>query len=367
MMSWTGSLGRAIAVSVAVVVAVVAIVLVATPHAPRGTALTLRFTDTTGLYVGNAVQVIGVPIGEVTGIEPRGTYVDVTVHVDQDVPVAARTGAIVMQSALVTDRFIELTVPWERGPRLRDGAVVGLDRTRSPVDIDDVVTAVDDLLVALQEPAPDGTTVGDLVSTAADRLEGQGGRIARAIDAAGDALGTVDGVGDDVRAITGDLEVLMTMLAKRDQQVRELADSVGAASTLLAGQRKDLVVTLEALRRLTTTARQVVKETRTSAVTDVKRAADVVETLSRRTAEIGDTFDTLPLVAENLTRAYDPELRRTRVRFDLRNTGPFAEVGRGDLCELLRVVPCRAVTNSDGTGLIDPLLQWFPSLFPEDL
>lgn len=367
MIGLSGGLRRALVLSLAIAMMIVVAAMVVGSRGPGGTELTVRFTDTTGLYVGNDVEVIGVPVGTVTAIEPRGTWVDVTVRVDDDVPVAADTGAVVMQSALVTDRFVELTVPWTSGDRLRDGDVIDLDRTSSPVNIDDVVTAVDQLLTALQDPAPDGTTIGDLVSTAAARLSGQGASIATAIDTAGAALGTVNGVGEDVRAITGDLEVLVGMLAERDAAVQQLAASVADASSVLAGQREDLMATLSALESLTTTAGEVVTETQELVVTDVERATAVLDVLAGRTDELGQTFDLMPLVAENLTRAYDPELRRTRIRVDVRNTGPFAAIGRRDLCELLRVAPCDVLTNLDGTGLIDPLLKWVPSLLPEDL
>lgn len=367
MSALSGGLRRLVLLTLAVALIGVVTAMVVGNRGPGGTELTVRFTDTTGLYVGNDVEVIGVPVGTVTAIEPRGTFVDVTVRVDDDVPVAADTGAVVMQSALVTDRFVELTVPWTSGDRLEDGDVIDLERTRSPVNIDDVVTAVDQLLVALQDPAPDGTTVGDLVTTAADRLSGQGTQIADAVDAAGSALGTVDGVGEDVRAITGDLEVLVGMLAERDAAVQQLAASVADASSVLAGQREDLVATLTALQSLTATAGQVVTETQQTVVTDVERATAVLDVLAGRTAELGETFDLMPLVAENITRAYDPTTRRTRIRVDVRNTGPFAAIGRRDLCELLRVAPCDVLTNLDGSGLLDPILQWVPTVLPEDL
>lgn len=347
-------------------VAVLVAMLVGT-RTPAGTELTLRFTDTTGLYVGNPVQVIGVPIGTVTAIEPDGTAVSVTVRIDDDVPVAADTGAVIMQSALVTDRFVELTVPWTSGARLEAGATIDVDRTRSPVNVDDVVTAVDDLVVALQDAAPDGTTVGDLLSVSADRLDGQGARIADTIDAAASALGTVDGLGEDVRAVTGDLEVLVGMLAERDAAVQQLAASVADASSVLADQRTELTATLTALQSLTTTAGEIVAETQTTVVTDLERATDVVATMADRTDELARTFDVMPLVAENITRAYDPELRRTRIRVDVRNTGPFAAIARADLCVLLLATSCDPLTNTGGTGLLDPLLTWIPALFPGDL
>ncbi|WP_187271933.1 MCE family protein [Aeromicrobium terrae] len=337
-------------------------------RSPDGTDLTVQLTDTTGLYVGNDVQVVGVPVGTVKAIEPHGTRVDVKVRIDADVPVAADTGAVVMQSSLVTDRFIELTEPWTEGAQLHDGAVIPLARTRSPANVDDVLAAVHDLVVALKDTTGAGKDVGDLVAVSAKALDGTGRQIADALDATSDALGTVDGREQDLADVVRDLDSLTTMLAKRDSTVRSLSDSVAASSTLLAEQRKDLTATLESLRRLSATTSAFIRENRSRVSADLDQAAAVLAQATRRKGSIAEVFDVLPTVAENITRAYDPKTRSTRVRVDVRNTGPVSRVGRSELCRVLRVIPdCDAVTNKNGTGALDPLFQWMTDLFPEDL
>lgn len=361
-------LSRLIPVSLGLGVVLVLSVLVIGSRGPSGTELTVQFSDTTGLYVGNDVQVVGVPVGEVTAIAPRGTRSDVSIRVDDDVNVAADAGAVVMQSALVTDRFIELTPPWSDGARMGDGGVIPLDRTRSPANVDDVMTAIDDLVVALKDTTSDGKDIGDLLSVGADQLDGKGAKIADALEATSDALGTIDGREPELTAIVGDLDSLTAMLAERDTTVRRLSESVATSTTILAGQREDLTATLKALRELSSTTSAFVKENEGRVVDDLEEATAVLDTMVGRKAELAETFDLLPLVAENITRAYDPETRRTRIRVDVRNTGPFSAVGRAELCRLLRVIPdCDALTSPNGTGALDPLFHWFTTFFPEDL
>ncbi len=361
-------LSRLLPVSIGLGVVLILGVLVFGTRGPSGTDLTLQFSDTTGLYVGNDVQVVGVPVGEVTAINPRGTRSDVSIRVDHEVNVAARAGAVIMQSALVTDRFIELTPPWTDGARLRDGDVIPIDRTRSPANVDDVMTAIDALLIALKDTTKDGKDIGDLLSVGADQLDGKGARIADALEATSEALGTIDGREPQITAIVDDLDSLTAMLAERDRTVRRLGESVSGSTEVLAGQRKDLTATLKALRTLSTTTSAFVKKNRGRLVDDLDEATAVLETMVGRKDQLAETFDLLPLVAENITRAYDPETRRTRIRVDARNTGPFSAVGRAELCRLLRVIPdCDSLTDPDGTGALDPLFHWFTTFFPEDL
>ncbi len=191
-----------------VVVLLLASVVMTLRSGKHETTFTLQFTDTTGLYVGNDVQTIGVRIGEVTKIEPRGPQVDVTVRVDE--PVAADVGAVIMQSALVTDRFVELTPPWTSGAKLASGATVPLARTRAPANVDDIFAAVDDLLVALSDTTKDGKDIGDLLSVTAEQLEGKGEAFARLLDESGRALATVGGADEDLTAIVDDADALVS-------------------------------------------------------------------------------------------------------------------------------------------------------------
>ena len=67
------------------------------------------FNDTTGLYVGNDVRVLGVDIGEVKAVKPSGTSVRVDMEFPADTEIPANAQAAIMQSSLVTDRFVEVT------------------------------------------------------------------------------------------------------------------------------------------------------------------------------------------------------------------------------------------------------------------
>jgi phospholipid/cholesterol/gamma-HCH transport system substrate-binding protein len=353
-----------------VVVALVATGFLVGARTDRTTHLTLQFADTTGLYVGNNVEVIGVRVGKVTAIEPRGTRADVTIEVDDEIPLSADAGAIIMQSSLVTDRFVELTPPWTKGDRLAEGDVIPLERTHSPANFDDVLAAVDDLVVALKDTTDDGKDVGDLLQVGAEQLDGKGRKVADALEAASGALGTIDGKEDDVTAIVDDLASLTAMLEERDETVRTLSETVTDSTAMLSDQREDLASTLETLQSLTATVTSFVEDNHELVSTNLAQAADVLTIFAENSDSLAETFDTFPAMAENLTRAFDTETRRTRIRVDIRNTGPFATVARHDLCTTFLFVTgdlCDTLFSPEGTGLLDPLLDGVTDLFPGDL
>lgn len=334
----------------------------AVTRAEPGTRLTLQFTDTSGLYVGNDVQVIGVSIGKVTAIRPHGRRVDVDVTVNA--PISSRAGAVIMQGSLVTDRFVEITPAYTSGSKLRDGATITLERTQSPANTDDIMSALDDLLVALDGKTKDGKSIGDLLDVGARQLDGKGAQISAALKASAAAMSTLDGNEDDLAAITNNLASLSGLLARRDSTLNRLIGSVTDSTTVLADQRQQLDSTLAALVRLSATTTAFVHDNRKLIGEDLDSANKSLKIAVDNKAGLEEAFDLNPLVAENLWRAFDPDLRRSRIRVNVRETGPFSDVVRSDICTLFLQENCSTLVNPDGTGALDPLFDLPTALFP---
>lgn len=349
--------------SMVVVLLLVITAVVAVRGGDSPTTITAQFDNTTGLYVGNDVQVIGVSIGKVTAIRPHGSRVDVTLRIDEGQPVARKAQALIMQSSLVTDRFVELTPAYTSGPTLATGDVISLDQTNSPANYDDVLAGLDDLLVALDKTSPDGTSIGELIDDGAKQLDGKGARIAETLKATRAAMSTVDGREGDLKAITGNLDALVAMLARRDATLRSLATSVSSSTHTLASQRDELDKTLKALLELTDTTSTFVHDNRELITGDLAKTTRLLKLAAANKDEIAETFDLEPLVAENLWRTYDPETRSSRIRVDMRNSGPFSGVPRSRVCELFVVVDCGTLTNPERTGALDPILDWPTTFF----
>ena len=137
-----GAAGRFWRQLVAAVIGVAMIVLVLTTVGGGPTEVVAEFTDSAGLFVGNEVGIRGVKVGEVTGIEPRGSVVEVTLRLDEGIELPASAGAVVVSRSVATDRYIEMTPAVGDGPRMADGARIPLERTRTPVEFDDVVASL---------------------------------------------------------------------------------------------------------------------------------------------------------------------------------------------------------------------------------
>ena len=78
--------------------------------------MTAQFDSASGLYEDNVVAVLGMPVGKVTKITPKGGYVEVEFTVDRDVKIPAAAQAVTVSTSILTDRQIELTPPYRGGP-----------------------------------------------------------------------------------------------------------------------------------------------------------------------------------------------------------------------------------------------------------
>ncbi len=325
------------------------------------------FNDTTGLYVGNDVRVLGVGVGEVVAVTPAGRAVRVDMEFPHDTQLPPDTQAAIMQSSLVTDRFVELTPAYRSGKELASGTVLPLERTRNPANLDEMVRAVDDLIVALGDPAEGTSDIGELLKVSARNLDGQGRFVHDALLASQGAMDALSGTEPDLQRITTNLTSLTTALSRRDTLIRRLSGNVTESTSMLAGQRGTLRRLVGELADLVATVTTFVRRNRSDLKTTLARSDDLLTTLSRRQRDMAETLDLLPLVAQNIWRAYDPLTDRVRIRIDMRNTGPFSASMRNKVCQAFGLPQCDQLTNPDGTGALDPLFEQFTDQAPDTL
>ena len=325
------------------------------------------FNDTTGLYVGNDVRVLGVDVGKVTAVKPSGTTVRVDMEFPDGTEIPANADAAIMQSSLVTDRFVELTPAYREGKLMPTGTVLPLSRTRNPANIDEMVRAVDELIVALGDPRGGGSDIGKLLDVGARNLSGQGRFIHDALQASQGAMDAVNDNRPDLERITTNLDSLVTALAKRDTMIRRLSTNVTESTSMLAGQRVALRQLVGELARLVTTVTTFVHKNRGDLKTTLARSRSVLSTLAANQKDMADTLDLLPLVGQNIWQTYDPKTKRLRIRIDMRNTGPLSSTARNQLCHAFGLPGCDTLTNPDGTGALDPLFAILSDNLPDGL
>lgn len=352
-------------IAAVLVVAVVVVLTVRTTSAADGRwKVTAQFVDTTGLYVGNDVSYLGVPVGEITAIEPEGPTMRVEMVVDDDITIPREAVAEVLQSALLTDRYVELGPAYSGGDALEPGSTIAVEQTRSPISFDDLAKQIDALVVALDRQGPDGRDIGDLLGVTAENLDGNGERIRRLIVSSRVALASINEKTPDLAAIAENLDVLAKALGTNDATVRRFTQNLSDASDVIAGQTTSLDQTLQSLSALSTEVSAFLEENRDVLKADLRDVAAITRTIRQQQDTLGRIFDHLPLGAENIARAYDPKSRSIRVEIAAREAGPFNGLVRQAICAAVAGDLCTLLTNPAGTGPLDLLLDGLESQIP---
>src|SRR6201999_2988559 len=84
------------------------------------------FASAVGLYPGDQVRILGVPVGTIDSIEPRPSDVKIIMSVSDDVKIPKDARAVIMSPNLVAARFIQLAPAYTGGSVLPDGASIDL-------------------------------------------------------------------------------------------------------------------------------------------------------------------------------------------------------------------------------------------------
>src|ERR1700737_3445549 len=95
------------------------------------------FDNSNGIFVGDEVRIVGVPVGEIERIEPEPQTVKISFWLDDQYKVPADAKAVILSPSLVTSRAIQLTPAYTGGPVLQNHAVIGQDHTAGPGEWDD--------------------------------------------------------------------------------------------------------------------------------------------------------------------------------------------------------------------------------------
>ncbi|HZE66120.1 MAG TPA: MCE family protein [Sporichthyaceae bacterium] len=272
--------------------------------------LSAVFTESVGVYPGNTVDVLGVPVGRVTKVTPQGTSVLVRMSVTKSQPIPADAGALIIPPSVIADRYVELSPVWKAGPRMADGAVIPLARTRTPVEFDRIIRALDKLATSFTSDQKTVGAIRDALGVAASNLKGNGLKIHQSIEGLSAAIGTLADNRDDISGLVRSLDGLAGAFARNDATVRAFSKNVTDATAVLAGNGDQLNKTLNALSTAVTEVAAFVKKNQSAAKGTLEDLTAVLSVLNAHRQQLTEALDVLPLTFQNLAMAVSPKNQR---------------------------------------------------------
>lgn len=305
----TRTMSIRLGVIVALVVLLVAALVVALGGADtaRRVNVVAYFTNSNGIFVGDEVRILGVPVGRIDAIEPEPTRVKISFSYDAAYQVPADAKAVILSPSLVTARTIQLTPAYTGGPVLSDGAVIGMDRTAVPVEWDDFREQLERLTETLQPTEAGGvSTLGSYVNTAADNLRGEGANIRRAVIELAEAFSALGDHSDDIFSTVEGLSTLVTALHSSTDLMRYLNQNLASVTRLLANDPAEVADAVRDVNAVVDDVRTFVGDNRETLGTTTDKLSSVTQALYDSLDDIKQTLHLAPNAFQNFLNIYQP-------------------------------------------------------------
>ncbi|MFC6933217.1 MCE family protein [Actinomadura yumaensis] len=273
-------LGPAALIAAGLAAAVAAVVALVVATGPEGTRITVFFNDAVGIYKGSDVRVLGIKVGSVDRVHAEGTRVRAVMTVDHEVKIPAGAKVVAVAPSLVADRYVQLTPAYTGGPAMAAGAVIPVERTATPMELDKVYDSIRKLASDL---GPNGLNkngaLSKVLGTGAENLRGNGQDIRTTTERMAQAAKTLSGSQKDLFATIRNLQTFTTMLRQNDGQVRQAERQLADVTEFLAADRHELDAALRALADALGKVKVFIHDNRAQVSANVAKLAKITQTL----------------------------------------------------------------------------------------
>jgi phospholipid/cholesterol/gamma-HCH transport system substrate-binding protein len=331
------------------------------------------YTSAPGLFTGAAVDVLGVKVGTVTGVQNMGDKVHVTLAVDQGTRIPASAFASLVAPQVLGSPDVDLNPGYTGGPYLPSGATIAQDHTAVPVSTDEVLKELQHTLEALDPHA-----VGNLVSNLASDLNGQGANLNKLIASAAGTVQLLADKGNDLGKLNGTLAQLTGTLDADTGQIEHLIAQYDTVSTTVAQHSGQLNDAITQLAGASSNLVSLLVPNIQPLEADVGTVTTAARTLDRNLASVDAILQNGNSLFQGAKRAYDPNDNWLNLNLQTAPGVTGAYIA-GLLRDRLAGICRRIVTNhasglsasvvatltqcgNPSSGFFDPLLNDIPTI-----
>jgi phospholipid/cholesterol/gamma-HCH transport system substrate-binding protein len=327
--------------------------------------LTASFPRAIAVYEGSDVRVLGVGIGTIDSVTPRGAEIVVQMSYDADIDLPNNAEAIIIAPSIVGDRYVQITPAYTGGTPLADGAVLGTDRTSVPLELDEVYDSLNNLTVAI---GPDGANaegaLTDLLEVTADNFGGQGAQFKQTIQDFSQLSKTLADNKEELFGSAAQLQKFIQTLAENDTTVRAFNQSLSDVATMLDGEKEELAAALRNLSIALGEVTTFVKDNKGTLTRNIKGINRVAKVLVKQRVALEETLRSAPIALNNLALTYNPQAGTLdtnanlgQIESDIENNPALLLCGfvqpndpSGALCDSIQQILPRAAVITQGTG-----------------
>lgn len=323
------------------------------------TTITAEFPSAPGLFVGNHVDVLGLPVGTITKVTPYPDHVEVVMSVRHSQKIPANATAVLMAPGVVNDRFVQLEPAYDGGPFLHTGdAPIPESRTAIPLTTDAIVATLDNLVRAIGPTATGKGSAATALHQLADALRGNGSAIHQTITSASQLLGALAKNGPGIAQSLQGADAIARTLADNDTLYTQLTNDLGQATQALAADSPQLGAALSSLQQTLGQVVAFISQNKTGIASIVTNLQQATAAVSADQSALVEMFDTGALSMSNFAATVDssyPYGPVERARFDpVSSEAPFITAVCGDQAEMYQRL-LRLILSGGGQPVASPV------------
>lgn len=268
--------------------------------------ITASFTNANGLYQGDAVKVLGVTVGTITGVQPESSDVRVMMRISAGYKIPAGADAAIVSPSLVSGEYVQLAPAYSAGPIMRGGASISLDRTAVPLSFDDVKTQLTQLSNALAPGGAGSQPLRDAINAMEVSLRhGNADALRTAIQGLENtATSLADGRGDLFSTVAS-LNSFTQNLAINDAAVAGFTTQLASVSSVLAANRRELTQAVASMAQALGTTGSLLRINRSRINTSIKSLTLLSAALADRSNEFAGIVHVAPTALMDLYNTVD--------------------------------------------------------------
>jgi phospholipid/cholesterol/gamma-HCH transport system substrate-binding protein len=296
-----------LAVTLVVLVIAGAVVVARSAAAVSKTHVVGYFANSNGVFVGDEVRILGVPVGKIDKIEPQADRAKIMFWFDDKYKVPEDAKAVILSPSLVAVRAIQLTPAYTTGPVMGDDTVIPQQRTAVPVEFDDLRQQLERLTDTLQPTQPGGTsTLGSFINTAADNLRGQGPDIRDTIIKLSQAFSALGDHSTDLFSTIKNLSILVSALQSSHELLRSLNQNLASVTGLLSNDPNEIGNAVSDINSIVGDVQRFVADNRESLGTTTDKLASLTRALNDSIPDIKQTLHIAAPAFQNFVNIYQP-------------------------------------------------------------
>ncbi|MBB5163999.1 MCE family protein [Mycobacterium sp. AZCC_0083] len=269
--------------------------------------LTTYFANSNGIFVGDDVRVLGVPVGKIDKIEPEAQRVKIAFWVDGAVKIPQKANAVVISPSLVSARAIQLTPAYNGGAAMTNDTVIPQERTAVPIEWDELRQQLKRLTDTLQPRQPGGvSSLGSLIDTTADNLRGQGTDIHDAITKMSQAFSALGDHSSDLFSTIKNISVIVSALQASHDLLRQLNENLAAVTGLLTEDPGGVGTAVAELNAVVDDVRSFTADNKEAVGTTSDKLASITTALNQSLGDIKQALHVAPNTFQNFINIYQP-------------------------------------------------------------